>query len=213
MIITSAGQKGGPGKSMIAQNLAAYLLQKTDSVLLVDSDKQQHTTHDWIQDRIENENLPDIECAIYAGNLISQLDAWRTKYEYVVVDCAGIDSISLRSALASADIALVTFRPKQRDLRTLPHMAEVLELAIANNPKLKVCGILNQCPTQPNQRYRIEGAKGALAEFDIPVCEQVLYSRNIYDDIEENGCSVVEQTYDKKAREEILNAFEQILRV
>jgi len=51
MMILVGGEKGGSGKSCLAQNLAVYFTRdKNAIVLMVDCDPQR-TTSDWIQAR------------------------------------------------------------------------------------------------------------------------------------------------------------------
>lgn len=50
MIILVGGEKGGAGKSCLAQNLAVYLQQSQRDVLLLDADPQGTTT-DWVKER------------------------------------------------------------------------------------------------------------------------------------------------------------------
>ncbi|OTG87931.1 AAA family ATPase, partial [Acinetobacter sp. ANC 3832] len=50
MIILIGGEKGGSGKSCLAQNLAVYLQQKNHDILLLDADPQGTTT-DWVKER------------------------------------------------------------------------------------------------------------------------------------------------------------------
>ncbi|MEQ3652287.1 MAG: AAA family ATPase, partial [Glaciecola sp.] len=60
MIVLVGGEKGGSGKSCIAQNLAAMLtVEENASVLIVDCDVQG-TTVDWIQSRNNNPNATTI---------------------------------------------------------------------------------------------------------------------------------------------------------
>ena len=57
MIILVGGEKGGSGKSCLAQNIAVYLrTEKGAKVLMVDCDPQR-TTSDWIQERKANPRL------------------------------------------------------------------------------------------------------------------------------------------------------------
>jgi chromosome partitioning protein len=60
MILLVGGEKGGSGKSCLAQNLAVYLKQRFNTeILLVDCDPQR-TSSDWVQARNEQEDLPSI---------------------------------------------------------------------------------------------------------------------------------------------------------
>ena len=69
MIILVGGEKGGPGKSTIAQNLAAYfVIERSLDVVLVDADAQA-TTADWVDERNENEQLPTINCIQKQGRI------------------------------------------------------------------------------------------------------------------------------------------------
>ena len=53
MIILIGGEKGGSGKSCLAQNLAVYLQQSGRDVLLVGA-APQGTSTDWAKEREEN---------------------------------------------------------------------------------------------------------------------------------------------------------------
>ncbi|XEI33116.1 AAA family ATPase [Aeromonas veronii] len=73
MILLVGGEKGGNGKSCLAQNLAVYLrCQFQGEVLLVDCDPQR-TTSDWIQERNDNPELPQINCVQLYGNIRNDL--------------------------------------------------------------------------------------------------------------------------------------------
>ncbi|HBF48383.1 MAG TPA: chromosome partitioning protein ParA, partial [Shewanella frigidimarina] len=57
MILLVGGEKGGSGKSCLAQNIAVHISQKHDAnVLMVDCDPQR-TTSDWIQARNNDPSL------------------------------------------------------------------------------------------------------------------------------------------------------------
>ena len=45
MIILIGGEKGGPGKTTIATNLATIRTKKTGDLLLIDTDKQPTAAH------------------------------------------------------------------------------------------------------------------------------------------------------------------------
>jgi chromosome partitioning protein len=54
MIILVGGEKGGSGKSCLAQNLAVYLQQKNRDILLLDAGLQGTTT-DWIKKEMKTQ--------------------------------------------------------------------------------------------------------------------------------------------------------------
>ena len=104
--------------------------------------------------------------------------------------------------MSVADLILVPLRPKRRDLKTLAHVSELIELATSFNHELKARATITQAPSLPSQAGRILDAKEVCNSFNIPPLNAITYQRNIYDDIEEGGASVFEST-DKKAILEI----------
>lgn len=56
MILLLGGEKGGSGKSCLAQNLAVWLQARGGDVLLLDADPQG-TTADWAAERADQDDL------------------------------------------------------------------------------------------------------------------------------------------------------------
>lgn len=212
MIITIACEKGGVGKSSLAQTLAVYLQQKNKDVLIVDADPQR-TTAEWAEERNEGGRYPKIPCTELSGNMVDQLQEFNKRYGYIVVDCGGTDSKALRSSLAVANLAIVPFRPKRRDLKRAPEMAELIEQIQAHNTELKIRSVLTQCPTLPSQIKRILTAKEFLFELNLAPIDNFSASRNAWDDAEEDGASVLETKEDPKAAAEATAIFDEILGV
>ena len=212
MIILIGGEKGGAGKSCLAQNLAVYLQIKNRDILLLDADPQGTTT-DWIKERDENEDLKNIPSVQASGNIRQVLKDLSKRYEDIVIDAGGQDSEALRSAMTIATHMLLPFRPKRRDLKTLDHMEQILKLAQAVNPNLNARAIITQCPTLPSQVQRILDAKEACVSFGIKALDQITTNRNVYDDADENGLSVFEVTSDLKAKSEIEGIAQEFLGV
>ncbi|GGW94316.1 AAA family ATPase [Alteromonas halophila] len=211
MIILVGGEKGGSGKSCLAQNIAVYLrCEKNAQVLMVDCDPQR-TTSDWIQERKANEALPEINCVQLYGKIRNELLSMRQYYDYVVIDCGGQDNLALRSSMAVADHILIPLRPKRRDLKTVPHMEDILSTCKMVNPKMNPAFVITQCPSLPSLSSRILEAKDVCRSFDVPVLNSVTFSRNMYDDSEESGQSVIESEPDGKAAVEIRSIIEELL--
>lgn len=211
MILLVGGEKGGSGKSCLAQNLAVYLAKyKELDILLLDADPQETTT-DWVHQRNENTELPKIHSVQASGNIRDTLKDLETRYDAVVVDAGGQDSEALRSAMTVATFMLIPFRPKRRDLKTLPHMEKLLKLAIAINPDLTARAVITQCHSLPSQAQRIVDAKEACRSFAIDPLESIIYTRNIYDDADEGGLSVLDTRNDEKAKAEIIAIAQELL--
>lgn len=210
MIILIGGEKGGSGKSCLAQNIAVYLTLQNYTVLIVDCDPQR-TSSDWIQARNTNPQLPLINCVQLYGKIRNDLLSLENHYDYVIVDCGGQDNLALRAAMSVADHTLIPLRPKRRDLKTVPHMEDILTTCKMVNPKLNAAFVITQCPSLPNQVSRILEAKEVCASYGIPVLNAITHSRNIYDDSEENGKSVIEIEPDGKAAIEIKAIVDELL--
>ncbi|MFQ5561328.1 MAG: AAA family ATPase [Nitrospinota bacterium] len=212
MILLIGGEKGGSGKSCLAQNIAVYLqIQKRD-VLLLDADPQGTTT-DWVKEREANEALVSLASVQASGNIRQTVKDLSKRYEDIVIDAGGQDSEALRSAMTIATHMLLPFRPKRRDLKTLTNVEQLIKLARAVNPELIARAVITQCPALPSQVKRISDAKGACKSFDLEPLESVTTHRNIYDDADEDGYSVLEMDRDEKAQVEIKALVKEFLGV
>lgn len=212
MILLVGGEKGGSGKSCLAQNIAVYLQHRQKDVLLLDADPQGTTT-DWAKEREENDGLTNLPCVQASGNIRQILKDLAKRYQVVVVDAGGQDSEALRSAMTVATHLLLPFRPKRRDLKTLVHVSQLVKLAKAVNPEMLVRGVITQCPTLPSQTQRILDAKEACQSFGIEPLQAITCNRNVYDDADENGSSVLEVETDLKAKEEVESLVAEFLEV
>ena len=211
MIILIGGEKGGSGKSCLAQNLAVYFTKyQSTRVLMVDCDPQR-TTSDWIQARNNNPDLPSINCVQLYGKIRNDLLSLESHYDVVIVDCGGQDNFALRAAMSVAEHTLIPLRPKRRDLKTVPHMEDILTTCKMVNPKLKASFVMTQCPALPSQANRIIEAKEVCATYGINVLNAITYSRNIYDDSEENGASVLEMEPEGKAAQEMIAVAQEMM--
>ncbi|MGL4475260.1 MAG: AAA family ATPase [Shewanella sp.] len=203
MIILVGGEKGGSGKSCLAQNIAVFLSRDCHaSVIMVDCDPQR-TTSDWIQARNNNPELIPINCVQLYGKIRNDLLSLQQHYDFVIIDCGGQDNLALRASMSVAKHVLMPLRPKRRDLKTVLHMDDVVATCSMVNPDLHACFVMTQCPNLPNQAGRILEAKEVCRTYDIHVLDAITYSRNIYDDSEESGLSVIEIDKEGKAAAEI----------
>jgi chromosome partitioning protein len=211
MMILVGGEKGGSGKSCLAQNLAVFFAKEKQAiVLMVDCDPQR-TTSDWIQARNTDPSLPAINCIQLYGKIRNDLLSLNQHYDHVIVDCGGQDNLALRAAMSVADHVIIPLRPKRRDLKTVPHMEDMLSTCKMVNPKMLASFVITQCPALPTQANRIIEAKEVCSSYGINVLDSVTYNRNIYDDSEEQGSSVLEIEPDGKAANEMRAIAQELL--
>ncbi|AQS39824.1 plasmid segregation oscillating ATPase ParF [Shewanella psychrophila] len=148
-ILLIGAQKGGVGKSTIAASVAVKLAHMNKDVCIVDADKQQSLSK-WHQYRSEINDIPRVNCVSATGNITATLKDLNERYDVLIVDVAGRDSIEMRSAMIIADVLISPLRPSQADLDTVPHLLEIFEQASIMNPKLKGFLVQNMCPTLPS---------------------------------------------------------------
>ena len=201
MILLVGGQKGGAGKTTVATNVACYLKYLGKDVILVDSDKQNSTTS-WIQYRLENEeklfNIPSVKVADNIAQAIRDLN---TKYDYIVIDCAGRDSKEQRTGMLIADTLLIPVRPSQYDLDTLENVAQIVEDAKTINENLKSFVMFSMCPTHHLIDERNQAQK-YLKEFpEFSLLEAYTSDRKVYRDTAYLGKGVIEVNNEKAAKE------------
>jgi chromosome partitioning protein len=210
MIITCGGQKGGSGKSCLAQNLAVALAKAGKPVMLIDADTQK-TSSDWAEERARTDAL-EIEHQAMSGDISKTVWTLAGTGRYLVIDCGGRDTKELRAAMIASDLLLVPVRPKRRDLKTLDYVSDLVEKSRIANKYLVARSVVTQAPTLPSQVQRILDAKAVCDSFGLPALEPVIFTRNVYDDAEEAGLSVFEAN-DQKAKEEIQQVCDAVLAI
>jgi len=215
MIILIGNQKGGVGKSTIACNISGMLATRGKDVMLVEADTQQTST-EWVSiRREEHPNVSKVHSVQKLGDVDDALIDLNNRYEYVIVDAAGRDSIELASALLVCHTVVIPFRASQADLARLPHMARMIKTSRLVNSSIRVLSFINSAPTN-TQGLDVELARTAIAQFPgIDLLETIVHDRRIYRDTIAEGLTVEEMS-DKSpsamtARNEMTSLLEEIL--
>lgn len=210
MIILFGGEKGGTGKTTLATNMVAMLSRDSDDVLLIDTDKQG-SANSWSLVR-EEVGLP-IHCMQKFGNgIASAIKDLGKRYEHVVVDAGGRDSVELRASMVVADTLIIPLQASQFDIWTLGAMDELVEQVKALNPNLKAFSVLNRANTNPSVS-EVEDAKSAFREIKhIKLLQFVMRDRIAYRRAIRGGLGVFELTQpDSKAAAEVHNLFKGVM--
>ena len=211
MIILIGGEKGGPGKTTIATNLAAVRTKKFNDLLLIDTDKQQ-TASFWCSLREQNQVKPRVaSIQKFDKSVRTETLQLQKKYNDIIIDAGGRDSTELRSALLVAQKAIFPLRPSQFDLWTLKSLNNLVQTAQMFNEGLKAYIVINQASPNPGVK-EIEEAKELIQEFDhLQLLKTYLFERIIFRRAAVQGMSVDEyKPEDHKATREIMSLYEEI---
>jgi chromosome partitioning protein len=179
-IIVVGGIKGGPGKTTIAVNLAIWLDRHGKSTLLIDSDDQQSAT-DFTVERSKtwDGKTGYTMVNITSENIRDQVINLSFKYDYIVIDCAGRDTTTQRSALSIANIFLAPIKPRGSfDFWPFNSVAKLVGLVKALNPTLRAFSFLSQADTiSQDNRDVAEGLRGFQEQIEFIDC-QVTYRKS-----------------------------------
>ena len=209
MILVIGGTKGGSGKSMIAGNLAVIRSLEGRDVLLIDSDEQE-STMEFTHQRLERTNGKAGYTAIqsYEGDVRAQVQSLAPKYDDIVIDVGGRDTISQRAAIIVADTLVMPFPPDSVDVWTDINVIEMLKEARPFNPELKVYAFLNRA--YPNGSDNAETADILQESYEDGIhyweyLDTPIGRRKVFPKAFGQGYAVTEFTpKDKKAIDEIM---------
>lgn len=205
MIVLIGGEKGGTGKTTIATNLAAKRALAGRDVLLIDTDAQGSANY-WAQSRDESEARPRrVACVQKFGKgLQAEVQDLARRYQDIVIDAGGRDSVELRAALVVADKAYIPIQPSQFDIWTLDRMDGLVESAQGFNPGLRAWVVISRVSTNPSV-HEFQDTREILADFShlalsgVAVRDRIAYRKAARDGL----CVDEMKPKDTKASEEV----------
>ena len=145
MLLVLGGIKGGSGKSTLAVNLAVARARR-HTVLLVDGDDQQSTTDWWAERKSTYPDLsPNLDFMQVAGKSArDRLLVVADRYDTVIVDTGGRDTVTQRAVLSVGDLLLLPFQPRSVDIWTIKRVSALIAEILTINPELKCEGFINR---------------------------------------------------------------------
>ena len=213
MIVVIGNEKGGVGKTTVATNLAAMAAQQGRDVLLVDTDTQGSASA-WAAIRDEAGIKPRVPTvAKFGKGLLAELRGLAERYEVVIVDAGGRDSVELRSALVAADKLFAPVQASQYDLWALERLSEVVNQAMGLNPDLHARVIITRASPNPNVAEARE-AREFLSEFEeLGLAKAIIRDRIAYRRAAREGMAVGELLNpDTKARTELSFLYDEVFK-
>ncbi|NTW99366.1 MAG: AAA family ATPase [Geobacteraceae bacterium] len=213
MIILIGGEKGGTGKTTLATNLAAMRALAGRDVLLMDTDPQGSANY-WVQSRDEERITPRVACVQKFGKgLPNEVQDLVHRYQDIIIDAGGRDSVELRSALVVAEKVYIPIQPSQFDIWTLNQMDELVETAKAFNPGLQAKVIISRSSTNPSV-HESEDTGKLLADFpNLDLANVTIRDRIAYRKAAKDGIAITElKPKDPKAVEEMEALYKEVFR-
>ncbi len=211
MNLLIGGEKGGTGKTTLATNLAALRASAGRDVLLIDTDIQGSASY-WAAIRDEAKLFPRVSSIQKFGKgLVAEVRDLSSRYQDLIIDAGGRDSVELRSAMVVAEQIVIPLQASQFDVWTLERMAELVTQAKGLNEGLIACVVINRASSNPLVAETHE-AKKYLAEFqDLKLLKTVIRDRIAYRRAAGEGCGVAESpNRENKAIAEMQLLYEEI---
>jgi chromosome partitioning protein len=204
-------EKGGIGKTTLATNLAAMRAIAKRDVLLIDLDSQGHAGI-WNEVRAEDAGLAMLTCVSLRGRGIdAEIRKLATRYEDLVIDAGGRDTLELRQAMLACDIMVVPTRASQVDLQGLALIDRLVSDVLAFNTRLQAMVVINAAPTNAKSSD-VDDARTIVHEMrHLALAESVICDRVSFRRAYRDGLAAVEyQPADERARHEMRALYAEV---
>lgn len=195
--IAIVGQKGGTGKTTLAENLAVAASNVRRTVAVIDLDPQTTATN-W-HDRREAETPTVVSCQVNRLRFVLA-EAEKNGVEIAFLDCPGKNAEVTLEAAKAADLILIPIQPLINDIETLPAIRDLLRVA-GDKPAFV---IVNNAPIQGSRHIH---AQEAAQQAGFMVCPIILFHRVAVHDSPLSGLAVQEYEPDGKAAQEIASLY------
>lgn len=196
-VVALLSQKGGPGKTTLAVNLAVAAAEQGLAAVIIDLDPQANAAN-W-KDRRTIENPAVVSAP--PGRVRQTLEAAEQHgADFVVIDCPGKADSTAIVAAQFADLVFVPVEAHMSNLETLPGVRALLQATQSKTPPVFV--LINKI--HPSAKTQAETVKRMIAEiYPFPVCPVHLSHLDIYATTQDSGQSVLEAEPKGRAAEEI----------
>jgi chromosome partitioning protein len=191
------GQKGGTGKTTLAENLAVAATRARRKVALVDLDPQTSAAN-W-GDRREASTPAVVSCQVARLRFVIA-EAEKNGVDLVLLDGPGKNAEATLEAAKAANLILIPIQPIINDIETLPAFRDLLRIA-GDKPASVV---VSNAPIQGSRHLH---AREAAEQAGFSVCPIVLFHRAAVYDAPLPGLAVQEYEPDGKAAQEIARVY------
>ena len=195
--IALLGQKGGTGKTTIAQALAVSATKGRQTVALIDLDPQTTATN-W-HDRRQSPAPTVVSCQVARLRFVLN-EAEANGVNLAILDTPGKSAEAALEAAKAADLALIPIQPIINDIETLPALRDILRVA-GEKPAVV---IINNAPIQGRRHVEAQETAQGLG---FAVCPVVLFRRAAHYDAPLTGRAAPEYDPGGKAACEVAQRY------
>ncbi len=214
MIIICGGIKGGGGKTTTALNLAIMRGLAGHEVLLVDADSIDNgNASDFSAIRDENLDSKKYTAIKLNGKAIAkEIPVLATKFDDIIIDVGGHDSISQRASLTVADLLLLPVFPSSFDTWVIESVNTLVSDALLVNPKLKAYCFLSRADVSGSQND--DTSEILVADYpEIEFVDCPVRNRKVFRNASSQGLAVVEfKPKDPKAIDELKTLYKTVFK-
>jgi chromosome partitioning protein len=181
-------------------------------VLLVDADDQETATDFTVLRNATVDQGAGYTCIQLTGPAVrTEIARLAPKYDDIIVDAGGRNTVSQRAALVLADILLVPFVPRSFDIWTLDTVVTLIHEIRTVNPTLRVYAFINR--GDPSGTDNVEASLLLQEKEAMTYVETPIVSRKAFGKAAAQGRAVAElQPADPKATREITALYDVIFR-
>lgn len=210
MIVAFVGQKGGSGKSTLAICVAAELAARKRKVLLVDADPQRTavTWHDVASEH--GHAVPTVVGMTGTLHKPNQIPKLAEGYQDVIIDTPPRLGDVQRSAMVTADMAVLPCGPSAPDAWALAESIRTIQEAVDYRPSLKAAIVINKKRTGT---AAAKGAREALSSAGLPVLKAEIGLRQAFQEALAAGMGVGSYAPKDLATEEIRALVVELLKL
>ena len=212
-IVAVANTKGGCGKTTLALQLAVARARQGKEVWFIDGDRQQ-TASMALTLRTTQPVDAFISCASFCnGTLLGrQVRGQAKKWDTVIIDVGGFDSMTIRMALSVSDVVIVPFQPRTFDTWAMTQMSKLIDevVELRDGEPLPAYAVINAADANNSADNR-EAAE-SLSDFpNIQLLDCMICRRKAYANSSSLGLGVAEaKSKDPKAISEINRLVETV---
>lgn len=187
-IIAVLGQKGGVGKSSLAQLIAQGYARAEYAVLLADMDEGQQSSVKWSQARMQNSTLPTI--TVKAFNNVAMALKESEAFSLCVFDGAPHATAQTKEIAKHADLILLPCNTSRYDMDPQINLAH--ELVRSGIEPIRIQFVLSRIVATKSD---LAAAYAYIKEAGYSVCPDYLEEKTGYRQAAEQGRALTETIF------------------